>query len=335
MAADAFPAMPRTTLGRTGIKTSKLCLGAWGFGTASAPSAQVGGDDETLIEILQLAFDAGIRILDSAEAYANEDRIGRLLKDVDTPDDLTIVTKFGHGKGFTADQFRASAEKTLTDLDIDRIPIMMVHDPRNDDDMAIVMGKGGALEGLRQLQDEGIVGYIGMATGTLPPLLQAVESGEFDCIQFPRLYTLLNKAAKTSGLLAKAKAKNIATLAAAPFTGNILATGAVDGALYCYRPALPEVLEAVRKMEAACKEAGVTIAEAALAFTLTEPLVDVGVIGVTRAQELRWNLNALQIPLQRHELEAIAELGEVDPVLLGGPDFVKAFPADYDPGPLR
>src|SRR5262245_52615467 len=116
--------VPRTTLGRTGIRVSKLSLGTWGFGNASAPEARI-GDDENLVAVLQAAFTAGVNFIDSAEVYANEERLGRLMKHVDAPDDLVIATKFGHGKGFAADQFRASVEQSLQDLELERIELMM------------------------------------------------------------------------------------------------------------------------------------------------------------------------------------------------------------------
>lgn len=331
---SASTPMPRAVLGRTGIETSKLSLGAWGFGTASAPQAQA-GDDENLAAILTAAFAAGIRLIDSAEAYANEDRIGRILSQIEVPDDLTIVTKFGHGKGFSADQFRRSAEQSLTDLHLESIPMMMIHDPRGDEDMDFILGPGGALEGLRKLQDEGLVQHIGVATGTLPPLHRAVECGEFDAIQFPRLYTLVNQAARTSGLLDAAAEKNMATMLAAPFTGNILATGAVEGALYSYWPAPPELIEGVQKMEARCAELGVTLPVAALAYALTEPLVDCTVVGVTRPQELEWDLAALDTHVSRADLESIAAAGPVDPWVLGGPDFIWPFPLERTPEALK
>ena len=324
--------MPEVLLGRTGITTSRLSIGTWGFGDASAPQARV-PDEQTLIGILRAAFAAGIRFLDSAEAYENEKELGRLLKEVDAPSDLIVASKFGHGKGFTGDLFRRSVEESLAYLGLDKIELMMVHDPRNEDDMAVVMGKGGALEELRKMQDEGIVGSIGVATGTFGPLRTAVDSDEFDAIQFPRLFTLLNRTAKTSKLLEDAKARNIATFNPAPFAGNILATGAVPGALYVYRPALEEVLEAVRKMEARCAELGVSLPAAALAYSLTEPLVDVTIVGVTNAQELEWDLAALDVTLSRAELESIAEAGAIDPALLGGPTFVRSWPEDRTPPP--
>lgn len=333
MSTPAVPEMPQVTLGRTGITTSRLSIGTWGFGDASAAAARV-PDEETLIGVLRAAFAAGIRFIDSAEVYDNEDKLARLLKEADAPDDTVIATKFGHGKGFTGARFRESVERSLTDLRLDRIPLMMVHDPRDDDDMAVVLGKGGALEELRKMQDEGIVGAIGVATGTYGPLRTAVDCGEFDAIQFPRLFTLLNQTARTTSLLSDAKAKGMATLNPSPFGGSILATGAKPDALYVFRPALPEVMDAVRKMEDRCRELGVKLPAAALAYSMTEPLIDITIVGVVSAQELRWDLEALTIGLGRDDLESIAAAGAIDPVLLGGPDFVRSWPADRVPDPL-
>jgi len=338
MTTNATPdaVVPRTTLGRTGLEVSRLSLGTWGFGDASAPQARV-GSDETLIAVLQAAFDAGIALLDSAEAYACEARLGRLLKQVDAPDNLVIATKFGHGKGFTGDQFRASVAQSLEDLELDRIELMMIHDPRDAEDMQTILSPGGALEALRAMQDEGIVGSVGVATGTLEPLEHAVASGEFDVIQFPRLYTLVNQAAETSGLLAAAKERQMGTLLAAPYAGNILATGVrgVEKPLYSYWDAQPEVIEAVGRMQDRAEELGLTIGEAALAYAVTAPLIDSTVVGVTRPEELAQNLGAFKTAVTRAQLESIAAAGPVDQRLIGGPDFVWPFPLDRIPEALK
>ncbi|HEX8968553.1 MAG TPA: aldo/keto reductase, partial [Chloroflexota bacterium] len=218
------PHIPGVSLGRTGLTTSKLSLGTYGWGGLGPPEVRVEGD-EKMLELLRAAFRAGIRFINTAEAYENEAALGRLIPLADPPDDLLIATTYGHGKGFSADQFRASAERSLRELRLRKLPLMFVHDPRTADDMRVIMGPGGALEGLRKLQSEGLVEHIGVATGTLTPLRIAVESDEFDVIQFPRLYTLLNQTAVTSGLLEAAKARNMGTLSASPFGGAILATG--------------------------------------------------------------------------------------------------------------
>jgi D-threo-aldose 1-dehydrogenase len=328
--------VPRVRIGDTGITTSQLSLGTWGIGKAAA--AATIGDDETIIGVLEAAFDAGITYLDSADMYENEERLGRLLTQVrNVPDDLLIATKYGHGKPFTADGVRASVEQSLAALSLETIPLMMLHDPRDDDDMDVVLAPGGALEGLRRLQDEGLVGAIGVATGTMRPLERAVESGEFGVIQFPRLYTLINRAAKTSGLLERAREKGMGTQLAAPFTGNILATGVrgVDKPLYAYWPAQPEVIEAVGRMQDRTDELGVTIAQAAVAYVVSEPLIDVAVIGVRSPQELDQNVASLHTGLSRDDLESIADAGVVDEQMMGGPDFVWPFPLDRVPEELK
>ncbi|MGO4238559.1 aldo/keto reductase [Pseudarthrobacter sp. YAF2] len=303
-------------------------MGTWGFGSGSAAAAQV-GDDENLISVLQTAFEAGINMLDSADAYGNEERLGRLLKEVDVPKDLVIATKYGHNKPFGGAELRRSAEQSLKNLGLESLPIFMIHDPRGEEDMATILGPGGALEALRKLQEEGLVGAIGVATGTLAPLRLAVDSDEFDMIQFPRLYTLLNPAAATTGLLADAKAKGMATLNPAPFGGNILATGAVPNALYCYMPALPEVAQAVASMEERAAELNVPLAAAALGFSLTQPLVDATIIGVRNAAELRTNINTFGLAVSREELESIAAAGHVDEYFIGGPEYRSSWPPGH------
>ena len=195
--------------------------------------------------------------------------------------------------------------------------------------MAEVLGPGGALEGLRTLQAEGLVNHIGIATGTIGPLWKAVETGEFDVIQMPRLYTLLNTAARDTGLLAAAKAKNIGTMVPAPFGGNILATGVRPDRqpLYMYRPAIPEVVDAVKRMEERCRDFGINLPVAALAFVLTETLVDLTVVGLARPEEVYWNVPACEPGVTREQLESIREAGRIDVNLIGGPDFKPVFPA--------
>lgn len=337
-APTTLPPIPTTTLGRTGLKVTKLGIGTWGYGPIGARAAQVGGDEQ-MIEVLRAAFKAGFRYLDTAESYANEEALGRILPQADPPPDLVIVTKSGRSgrirEGYTADHFRRSAENSLRDLRLEKLPLMLIHDPRNEEDMAEVLGPGGALEGMRKLQAEGLLGYVGVATGTIGPLWQAVESGEFDCIQMPRLYTLLNTAAKDTGLLAAARAKNMGTMVPAPFGGNILATGAREDALYSYAPALPEVIDAVRRMEQRCAELGVKLPVAALAFVITEPLIDVAVVGMARPQEVYWDVAACEPGVTREQLESIREAGRIEPELLGGPTFRSNWPADRIPERFR
>lgn len=325
------------TLGRSGIVTSRIGLGAWGLGnTGSHPAVQV-LDEADIEDILRTAFELGITLLDSAEVYANEDLLGRVIRRVGPPSDLVISTKFGHGKGFSGAQIRESVERSLAAFDVDSLPLFMLHDPRDDNDLAVIAAADGALPELRRLQDEGLVGSIGIATGTLPPLHRAVESGDWDVIQFPRLHTILNQSAKASGLLEKAKERDIGTILTSPFAGDLLATGVrrVTHPLYSFWDAQPEVVEAVRRVQAAADAAGLAMPEAAMAYALAEPYIDVVVIGVTSAAELRQDAAMLDRTVARPTLAALADAGRVDQALVGGPDYVWPFPLDRMPAELK
>jgi D-threo-aldose 1-dehydrogenase len=297
-----------TTLGRTGLRTSRIGLGAWGLDnpTGSHPAVHVLGE-QAVSELLH-------------EAY-----------------DMIISTKFGHGKGFSGAQVRDSVERSLAAFGIDSIPLFMLHDPRDEADLKVIRAAEGALPELRRLQDEGLIGSIGIATGTLPPLLAAVESDEFDVIQFPRLFTLLNDAAKASGLLERAKEKDIGTILTSPFTGDILATGVrgVQAPRYSFWDAQPEVVEAVERMQDAADAAGIALPEAAMAYALAEPLIDVVVIGVTDVAQLRQDVAVQDAAPDPAVLSRIAEAGRVDHALLGGPDFVWPFPLERMPAELK
>jgi len=327
-----------TTLGRTGLTTSRVGLGAWGLGnTGSHPVVQV-LEEDAVTDLLRTAFDLGITLLDSAEVYDNEELLGRVIRSLDNaPQDLLVSTKFGHGKGFSAAQVRDSVERSLAAFGIEQIPVFMLHDPRGDADLEVIYGPGGALPELRKMQDEGLVGSVGIATGTLPPLLAAVESDEFDVIQFPRLYTLLNQSAAVSGLLEQAKAKNIGTILTSPFAGDILATGVrgQDAPRYSFWDAQPEVVEAVARIEDAADAAGLAMPEAAMAFALAEPLIDVVVIGVTSPAELRQDVAMLDRTVDAATLERLAAAGAIDQTLVGGPDYVWPFPIERMPADLK
>lgn len=326
-------------LGRSGIETSRIGLGAWGIlnPDGSHPTVQVNGEEEAR-ELLRTAFDLGITLLDSAEVYANERELGRLIRSLDNaPENLVVSTKFGHGKGFSGAQIRESVEGSLEAFGIERIPLFMLHDPRDDADLAVITGAGGALPELRRLQDEGLVGSIGVATGTLPPLQAAVDSDEFDVIQFPRLYTLLNRAAAVSGLLDRAKERDIGTILTSPFGGDILATGVrgVEQPRYSFWPAQPEVVEATARIQEAVEREGLAMPEAAMAFALAEPRIDAIVIGVTSPRELRQDVAMAARELDPDVLDRFAEAGAIDDRHLGGPDFVWPFAMDRMPAELK
>jgi aryl-alcohol dehydrogenase-like predicted oxidoreductase len=105
----------------------------------------------------------------------------------------------------------------------------------------------------------------------------------------------------------------------------------VEKPIYSGFPVQPEAVEPIRKIEARCAELKVSIAEAAIAYTATEPLVDTVVVGVTKPEHVVQNAAYMHSRLTRAELDSIAKVGEIDNYFLGGPEFKMPFPADRMP----
>ena len=320
---ESLPAVPRATLGRSGIETTRI-----GLGTAVWPFKM---PYEQVLEMVQTALDCGIRYFDTAALYGTEDILGRALGDLDVPEDTVIATKTCSYRDelginymeYSGDTVYGSVERSLKRLQLDRLDIVHIHDVLPEDSERVFSGDG-ALRALLDLRDQGVVGSIGMATDHLGCLLKAVDSGEFDHLQMYHSYTLLNWEAKKE-LIPRAREASLSTMNAAPMAGYILASGAVSGALYNYRPASEEVMEAVRRLERFCEEKAVALPDAALALSLNSPDVDVTVIGADTPDLVRQSVAAFGVRLAIEEMkELVAEVGgpfEIEAARPGNPAF--------------
>ncbi|MCY3801883.1 MAG: aldo/keto reductase [Chloroflexi bacterium] len=300
---EALPTVPKVTLGRSGIESTKI-----GLGTANWIGRT---SDGNLLSIMREAFRLGIRHLDTAPSYEQE-RLARLLREADPPDDLVVITKVGRLRNaageiefdFDPDPAERTVELNLRQLEMEKLPIVLLHDC-TDEDLPYILSKGGVLERLRKLQSQGIIEAVGVATGQRQAVALAAESGEFDIIQSYHLYTLLNRVA-TERIFPAVRKHNLGVVNLSPFAGNVLATGAIEGAVYSYLPASEPVLHEVGRMERECAAKGVSLPIAALTFSLLCQDVDVTVIGPVSIKELREDVAALNPALTEDELLAIA-----------------------------
>jgi D-threo-aldose 1-dehydrogenase len=296
MTATNDPLIPKVILGRSGILSTKL-----GLGTASWPHRIT--MDETIL-MLKTAFDAGIRHIDTAPFYQTEHIIGEALQNIDVPDDVVLATKAGRyseaslglkGKEYSADYFYRSIDRSLKRFGRDFIDIVHIHDAEPDQ-MQQVLAPGGAITALQDLKGQGVIGAIGLGAMYLDSLQIAAESGQFDVLQIFHIYTLLNQTAADK-LFPICMEASISIFNSAPYAGYILATGAVPGAKYNYTPASTDVMEAVRRLEAACAQKGVDLPSAAVAFSASHPVVDVVVIASGKPKRVAQWVTAINLPL--------------------------------------
>lgn len=167
-------------LGRTGLRVSALGLGSVKLGRSEQvkyPRGFVIPDDVAARELLDLAWDLGINLIDTAPAYGNaEERLGQLLPH---PHDWVMVTKVGEsfagGRShfdFSAAATRESVERSLRRLRRDHLDVVLVHS--DGDDMRIIHQEP-VFDALAELKREGLVRAYGMSTKTVEGGLWVVE----------------------------------------------------------------------------------------------------------------------------------------------------------------
>ncbi len=124
--------MQYATLGHSGIKVSKLCLGGMSFGEASPDFHQwTIGPDETQA-VIKRAFDRGINFIDAANCYSfgtSEEYIGRALKNLGIArEDVVLASKvhFNEG-GLAAKAIEREIEGSLKRLGTDYLDLYIIH----------------------------------------------------------------------------------------------------------------------------------------------------------------------------------------------------------------
>ena len=163
--------MIRRSLGSTGIDVSPLGLGTVKIGRNQQVKYPQGfdlPDDDTVGELLALAWDLGINFIDTAPAYgASEERLGALMPSRD----WVIMTKVGeifeNGQSrfdFSAQHTRQSVENSLNKLRRDWLDVVLVHSDGNDME---IINTTAVLQTLDAMKQEGKIRAYGMSTKTV------------------------------------------------------------------------------------------------------------------------------------------------------------------------
>jgi D-threo-aldose 1-dehydrogenase len=315
-------AIPRKRLGKTGVEVTTVGIGTAWIGTRTSPADTMDAvvDEDFAVATLQAALEEGIGLIDTAPIYLglrSERLVARALRErPDLAAGVVVETKccrHVEGRDYSYDAAMRSVEGSLERLGTGRIELLYIHDPPKDL-VSDVTGVGGALQALRKLQSEGVLGHVGVASNYPDDNAPYVETGEFEMAVVPDAYSLLNQVA-VQRIFPAAERFGMGIVVATPLERGILATG-VKGSQsqYLGRRFRPEVLEAVQKMEAACERHGVSLAAAALQFVTRHPVVSTTIPGPRSPEEARQNARAAkeQIPEALwHELEPLVRSWEV------------------------
>jgi aryl-alcohol dehydrogenase-like predicted oxidoreductase len=283
------------TLGKTGLKVPALGMGGAGIGGLYGETA-----DKAAIETVELAFERGIRYVDTSPLYQeSERRIGLALEGVKR-DSYVLSTKTGthpqKRQDYSRDGTLWSVENSLKLLKTDYIDILLVHDPAK---MEPVYAKGGALDALDDLKRQKVIGHIGLGQRNLAFHKEAIESERFEVIltfnDYHPIRTIVN-----DDILPRAEDNNIGVLNGSPLAHGFLA---VEDPLL-----LPDSLrqhamregdwEQLMKVFAFCKKKKISTVAFALQFCLRQPRIHCTLTGAKNPDELKANLEATESPLQ-------------------------------------
>jgi diketogulonate reductase-like aldo/keto reductase len=173
MTAGAVTSDGRARILADGHQMPMLGLGVW----------QVPDGAQT-VNAVRWALDLGYRHVDTAQAYGNEESVGRALRDSGVPrGEVFITTKFYPGRKDPV----AEAEQSLRRLGVDQVDLYIVHWPRG--------GPLRAWPGMERARELGLARSVGVsnfgarelheviAAGAIPP---AVNQVQFSALQYRR-----------------------------------------------------------------------------------------------------------------------------------------------------
>jgi D-threo-aldose 1-dehydrogenase len=247
---------------------------------------------------LAAAWDGGVRAFDTAPHYGvglSEQRLGAFIT-TKPRDQYVISTKVGrllvedpeavdgtalfYGtpkrsriQDYSAAGVRRSHADSLSRLGLDRIDLLLVHDP--EDHMSAALGE--AVPELARMRDAGTIGGFGVGTNFVDVALEFVQRAPIDHVMIAGRYSLLDRRAERT-LLDECAGRDIAVLVAGVFNSGLLADP-VRRSTFNYGPAPTALRRAALAMEAACERHGVTLRAAALQFPLRHPAVTAVVSG--------------------------------------------------------
>ena len=296
-----------------------------GFGGAPLGDLYAHLDEAMAQDTVAAALAAGIALIDTSPLYGHglsEHRIGAALRRVKR-ESVILSTKVGRwmrpgapktdGSGYAGglphpavidysyDGAMRSLEQSLLRLGTDHVDILLIHDVDVWTHGAMMEQRfaeamEGAYRALDRLRAEGTVKAIGVGVNEAAMCERFARAGDFDVMMLAGRYSLLEQGA-LDGFLPLALEKGIAVMLAGVFNSGILATGAMPGAHYNYKPAPPEIIARVARIEAVCAAHDVALPQAALAFAAAHPAVATVVLGAVTPAEIERNVALVARPV--------------------------------------
>lgn len=193
------PKMEYRRFGKTNKMVSVITLGGMRFKHSDAePREHIPKDTlDQCRDTVEKALAQGINLIETAHGYGkSEHAYGRVLNDVLKlkRESYFLMTK---GAPKTAEETRIMVANQLKALKTDRFDFYAWHGINTFELLEKACAKGGPVEELLKMKEEGIIGHVGFSThGPLEVILKAIETDLFDFVNLHYYYFFQrNKAA--------------------------------------------------------------------------------------------------------------------------------------------
>lgn len=317
--------MRYNTLGKTGLSVSALS-----FGAATLGEEYGAIDVAEANRSVDYAIDHGINYFDVAPYYGGflaEQRLGDVL--IGKRDKIILATKVGRYKTAAGERFnfspigiRQTLEASLRRLKTDFIDVYQAHDIEFVPAHKILEE---VLPTLAELRQEGKIGHIGITAYPLNFLKRIVEQGEVDTVLSYSRYHLMD-ISLDKVLAPTLRERNIGLVNGSPLNMALLTQkGPPD-----WHPAPQPVLDKAREIARLCQEKGVRIETVAMQFALACPAAHTTLVGMSKVENVRRNVELLETEPDRDLLAEI--LHRVEPV--AGICWQEGIPENHDPGSM-
>jgi aryl-alcohol dehydrogenase-like predicted oxidoreductase len=320
-------------LGRTGLFVSEICLGTMTFGAAAGRYSSVAGvaHQDDVDEIVRRSLAAGVNFIDTADVYSmgvSERMLGQALRNLEVErSDVVVATKvFGtmgpgpNQRGASRGHIMDGVERSLERLQLDHIDLYQIH---ADDSVTPIEE---TLRALDDLISRGLVRYAGVSNWQAWKMAKALGISErqgwarFETVQ--AYYSIAGRDLERD-IVPFLQSEQVGLMVWSPLAGGLLSGKFGPGApdpenarrtSFDFPPVDREhawpIIEAMRVIGEAH---GVSVAQVALAWLLSRPVVTSVIIGAKTVGQLDDNLAAAKLRLTADELEKLDKVSALRP----------------------
>lgn len=311
--------MQFTTLGKTDLRISRLCLGCMTFGDPARGKHAWTLPEESSRPLIKQALDLGINFFDTANSYSDgssEEIVGRALKDFARREDIVLATKVyfpmsNLSGGLSRANILQSIDDSLSRLGTDYVDLLQIH--RWDYNTPLEE----TLEALHDVVQSGKARFIGASSMYAWQFARALYTADLHgwtrFVSMQDQYNLIQREEERE-MHPLCRAEGIAVLPWSPLArgrltrpwGETTAREASDlVSKTLYDNSADADARIAERVAAIADDKGISRAQVALAWVLSKPAVTAPIVGASRAEQLEDLTGALDITLDEQD---IAEL---------------------------